>query len=69
MYYRGSLGALLIFDLTNYESFEHLPQWIEEIRANIKNEVPFLLVGNKSDLIDERAISLEEINNFTEKCK
>ena len=67
MYYRGSLGALLIFDLTSYESFEHLPQWIEEVRANIKNEVPFLLVGNKSDLIDERAVTLEEINNFTEK--
>ena len=67
MYYRGSLGALLIFDLTSYESFEHLPQWIEEVRANVKNEVPLLLVGNKSDLINERAVSLEEINNFTEK--
>ncbi len=67
MYYRGSLGALLIFDLTSYESFEHLPQWIEEVRSNIKNEVPFLLVGNKSDLLDERAISLEEINSFTGK--
>jgi small GTP-binding protein len=67
MYYRGSLGALLIFDLTSYESFEHLPQWIEEVRSNIKNEVPFLLVGNKSDLINERAVSLEEINSFTKK--
>ena len=67
MYYRGALGALLIFDLTSYESFEHLPQWIEEIRANVKNEVPFLLVGNKSDLVDIRAVSLEEINDFTEK--
>ncbi len=67
MYYRGSLGALLIFDLTSYESFEHLPQWIEEVRSNIKNDVPFLLVGNKSDLLNERAISPEEINSFTEK--
>lgn len=67
MYYRGSLGALLIFDLTSYESFEHLPQWIEEIRANIKNEIPLLLVGNKSDLIDERKVSFEEINDFTNK--
>ena len=53
MYYRGSLGALVIYDLTNYESFEHLPQWIEEVRANVKSEVPLLLLGNKSDLIDE----------------
>ncbi|MBD3255590.1 MAG: GTP-binding protein, partial [Candidatus Lokiarchaeota archaeon] len=67
MYYRGALGALLIFDLTSYESFQHLPQWIEEVRANVKNEVPLLLVGNKSDLIEERAVSLEEINSFTDK--
>ncbi|HUU77178.1 MAG TPA: GTP-binding protein [candidate division Zixibacteria bacterium] len=65
MYYRGSLGAVLVFDLTNAASFEHLPQWIEEVRANLKTEIPLLLVGNKSDLIDHRMVSLEEINNFT----
>jgi Ras-related protein Rab-11A len=65
MYYRGSLGALLIFDLTNSASFEHLPQWIEEVRANVKTEIPLLLVGNKSDLVDQRAVSLDEINVFT----
>ncbi|TFG17681.1 MAG: GTP-binding protein, partial [Promethearchaeota archaeon] len=65
MYYRGSLGAVLVFDLTNSSSFEHLPQWIQEVRANIKTEIPILLVGNKSDLVDQRAVSLEEINNFT----
>ena len=67
MYYRGALGALLIFDLTSDESFEHLPQWIEEVRANVKSEVPLLLVGNKSDLVDLRAVSLDVINGFTEK--
>ncbi|MFW9818602.1 MAG: GTP-binding protein [Candidatus Thorarchaeota archaeon] len=65
MYYRGSLGALLIFDLTNSSSFVHLPQWIEEVRANVKTEIPLLLVGNKSDLLDQIAVSLEEINTFT----
>lgn len=65
MYYRGSLGALLIFDLTNSSSFEHLAQWIDEVRANVKSEIPLLLVGNKSDLADERLVSIEEINNFT----
>ncbi|GAH69645.1 unnamed protein product, partial [marine sediment metagenome] len=65
MYYRGSLGALLIFDLTNSGSFEHLPQWIEEVRANVKTEIPLLLVGNKSDLVEQRAVTLEELNSFT----
>jgi len=65
MYYRGSLGTVLVFDLTNSASFEHLPQWIEEVRANIKTDIPILLVGNKSDLIVQRAVSIEEISNFT----
>jgi small GTP-binding protein len=67
MYYRGSLGALLIFDLTNSSSFDHLPLWIDEVRTNVKIEIPLLLVGNKSDLMDRRAVSLEEINSFTKK--
>ncbi|MBY9007165.1 MAG: GTP-binding protein [Candidatus Lokiarchaeota archaeon] len=65
MYYRGALGALLMFDLTSLPSFEHLPQWIEEVRANVQNEVPVLLVGNKCDLVEQRAITLEEIDTFT----
>ena len=65
MYYRGSLGAVLVFDLTNPTSFEHLPKWIEEIRANVKADIPILLVGNKSDLVNERAVFLDEINEFT----
>ena len=65
MYYRGSLGTILVFDVTNSASFDHLPQWIEEVRANIKADIPVLLVGNKSDLTDQRAVSVEEINKFT----
>ena len=67
MYYKGALGAIIVFDLTSYESFEHLPQWIEEIKANIKGEVPILLVGNKSDLISKRAVSVENVNSFTQR--
>jgi Ras-related protein Rab-11A len=69
MIYRGSLGALVIFDLTNPSSFAHLPQWIEEVRSNVKTEIPIILVGNKCDLADQRAISLEEINSFTQDYK
>ena len=65
LYYRDSLGAVLVFDLTNSSSFAHLPQWIEDVRSNVKTEIPLLLVGNKSDLIDQRQVSLEEINVLT----
>ncbi|MFX0181233.1 MAG: Rab family GTPase [Candidatus Hodarchaeota archaeon] len=64
MYYQGSLGAILVFDLTNYASFEHLLKWIEEVRTNVKFEIPLLLVGNKNDLADQRAVSIEEVNDF-----
>jgi len=69
MIYRNSLGALVIFDLTNPSSFAHLPQRIEKIRSNLKAEIPIILVGNKCDLADQRAISLEEINSFTQDYK
>jgi len=65
VYYQGSLGAVLVFDLTDHSSFEHLPQWIEEVRNNVKTAIPLLLVGNKSDLPEQRAVSIKEINNFT----
>ena len=65
LYYRDSLGAVLVFDLTNPSSFEHLPQWIEDVRYHVKSEIPLLIVGNKSDLINQRHISLKEINAFT----
>jgi len=67
MYYRGALGALLVFDLTNSESFEHLPNWIEEIKSNTKPDIPMLLIANKSDLIDERLVNPDDIQEFATK--
>ncbi|HMF32667.1 MAG TPA: GTP-binding protein [Candidatus Lokiarchaeia archaeon] len=50
-YYQGSFGFLLMFDLTNRASFEHIPNWVDEIRAAEPN-VPIILIGTKSDLPD-----------------
>ncbi len=63
LYYRGAMGALLLFDLTNRESFDHIPKWIEEVKSNA-GEIPMLLVGNKSDLLSERAVSRQEAESF-----
>ncbi|QEE14824.1 GTP-binding protein [Promethearchaeum syntrophicum] len=59
LYYKGSMGCIILFDLTNRESFDHVPKWLEEVKKESGN-IPILLVGNKSDLIDERTVSLEE---------
>lgn len=67
-YYRGSKGAILFFDLTNRESFDHIPKLIEEVRTKT-NEIPMLLVGNKSDLTDQRQISRAEAEELSKEFK
>ncbi|MHA1562679.1 MAG: GTP-binding protein, partial [Promethearchaeota archaeon] len=59
LYYKGSMGCIILFDLTNRESFDHVPKWLEEVKKE-SGDIPILLVGNKSDLIDERTVSLDE---------
>ena len=66
LYYRGSMGAIILFDLSNRESFEHIPKWIEEVRAN-SSDIPMLLVGNKSDLVDERQVTRAEVEEFAKE--
>lgn len=66
VYYPGSLGAVIMFDLTSKNSFENLPLWIKEIKSNLEDEIPLLLVGNKCDLVDQRAISTRDIVYLTQ---
>ncbi|MEJ2294144.1 MAG: GTP-binding protein [Candidatus Lokiarchaeota archaeon] len=64
MYYRGTSGVFLMFDLANHLTFERLPNWIKEVKENLKIEIPILIVGNKSDLVDQRVVSKDEIEQF-----
>jgi len=59
LYYKGAVGGLIIFDLTNRKSYENLPRWFTEIANNCVS-LPMLLVGNKSDLPD-REVAQSEI--------
>ena len=63
-YYRDAYGVLVVFDLTNKESFDHLKNWIKDIKDNAPKDIVYCFVGNKSDLKDERKISYEEIKEF-----
>ena len=50
-FYKGTRGALLVFDLTRPDTYEHLADWVRElIRNNNNRKVPIVLIGNKSDL-------------------
>ncbi|CAG7834415.1 unnamed protein product [Allacma fusca] len=67
-YYRNSVGALLVYDTTNHDSFERIPNWMEEARRHIAPFKPvFILVGCKSDL-PESAVTSEEVNRLTVNC-
>ena len=59
-YYRGSIGALLVYDVTKRATFENLQKWLEEMRENAYSKMTIILVGNKVDLESEREVSTEE---------
>ncbi|MEA2071174.1 MAG: Rab family GTPase [Asgard group archaeon] len=58
LYYRGALGGLVVFDVTNIQSFNHLDIWFNEVLANCE-KIPLILVGNKIDLTD-REVSYDQ---------
>ncbi|CAN8328552.1 unnamed protein product [Cochlearia groenlandica] len=66
-YYRGAVGAMLVYDLTKRESFDHIPRWLEELRAHADKNIVIVLIGNKSDLEDQRAVPTEDAKEFSEK--
>ncbi|KAK8899315.1 hypothetical protein M9Y10_001628 [Tritrichomonas musculus] len=63
-YYRLSLGILVVFDITNRNSFDSVPRWLRDVRQEAAPNCQVLLVGNKSDLFHERAVSTEEAQHF-----
>lgn len=59
-YYRGSNGVIIVYDVTDRESFEHVDFWMKEVDRLASPDVCRLLVGNKTDLTDKRAVTKEE---------
>lgn len=66
-YYRGAVGALLVYDITKRQTFEHIPRWLEELRGHADKNIVIMLVGNKTDLEDEREVATEDAKEFAEK--
>lgn len=63
-YYRGALGVLLLYDVTESSSFSNIKTWVEEIREHASPHVVAMLVGNKSDLGALRVIPAEVAAEF-----
>ena len=65
-YYRGALGAMLVYDITKRPTFDHVARWVEELRAHADNSIVIMLIGNKADLVDLRAVPTEDAVEFAE---
>ncbi len=52
-YYKGSIGAFLVYDITSKQSFDHVQTWLEELREASSTDMMVCLVGNKCDLVDQ----------------
>ncbi|MBY8984303.1 MAG: GTP-binding protein [Candidatus Lokiarchaeota archaeon] len=68
-FYAGANGALLIFDLTQLKTYEALEDWISEMFEILQDNIPFIIIGNKVDLVEEFARSIDQniVRSYAEK--
>ncbi|KAF5460941.1 hypothetical protein F2P56_020775 [Juglans regia] len=66
-YYRGAVGALLVYDVTRHLTFENVERWLKELRDHTDSNIVIMLVGNKADLRHLRAVSAEDATAFAER--
>lgn len=63
-YYRGAAGALIVFDLTSRDTFNSVDRWHQDLKEIARTDVVTVLIGNKSDLADKRAVTKEEAEKY-----
>ena len=70
-YLKGTNGVILVFDITNKETFDLLESWLKELKDTNKSNISKVLVGNKSDLAENREVTVEDANKFANNinCK
>ena len=66
-YYRGAVGALLVYDITKRQTFDNVQRWLRELRDHADSNIVIMMAGNKSDLNHLRAVSTEDAQSLAEK--
>lgn len=66
-YYRGAAGALLVYDITRKETFDHILSWLQDARAHSNTDMSIILVGNKADLEHRREVPRESGEAFAKE--
>jgi len=64
-YYRGAVGALLVYDIAKHATYVNVTRWLKELRDHADTNIVIMLVGNKSDLKHLRAVPTDEAKAFS----
>jgi len=67
LYYKAANGIILVYDITRADSFDHLPKWLTDAVESTGPDIKIAVLGNKSDLIQSRAVGSDEGEYFA-KC-
>ena len=62
-YYKGAKGAFIVYDITRKESFDNVSKWADQLKSTADKNLTIIIVGNKTDLEDQRQITSEEGQN------
>ncbi len=65
-YYKGAHGILLVFDITDKQSFKDLQVWLSEVEKYGRQDIVKILIGNKKDLESQRQVTTVEAKQFAE---
>ncbi|KAL9646606.1 hypothetical protein ABK040_012198 [Willaertia magna] len=66
MYYRGAAAAIVVYDITNADSFQRAKQWVKELQRQGNTNIVIALAGNKLDLEDKRQVEISEAKSYAE---
>lgn len=66
-YYRGAVGALLVYDITKRQTFDNVQRWLRELRDHADSNIVIMMAGNKCDLNHLRAVSEEDGQGLAER--
>lgn len=64
MYYRGAMAAVIVYDITQEDSFKGAKTWINEIKTKGRKDCVIVLVGNKNDLEDKRKVNKQTVYEY-----
>lgn len=67
MYYRGAAAAIVVYDITSYDSFIRAKQWVKELQRQGSPNIVIALAGNKSDLSDKRKVEPSEAQSYADE--